>query len=369
MTFNLDQKFTSLTLNGKQFSGGELLTFSENMLLSESVPGWQKKIYLFIQEWLSREGTIKSVTSGTTGPPKTIWIEKSAMIKSANRTGDFLQLKKGDSALLCLPVDFIAGKMMIVRSFVLGLDLHFINPSSKPLKEMDCSYEFAAMTPMQVHYTLAESRGIDKLNNIKTLIIGGGDMAPALRSEVRVLSNNTFQTYGMTETITHIAMKKISGSLDELHYTTLPGVEIDKDKNDCLIITDQVLGLDKLITNDVVEIYSKSAFRFLGRFDHVINSGGIKIIPEEVEYKLSKVISNRLMIAGVKDNALGEKLVLIIETGRLGFPKDLESKIQNLALDKYEFPKDIVGVPSFPETENGKIMRSELLTWIATEIE
>jgi len=317
-----------------------------------------------MQEWLSPSSHIWVNTSGSTGVPKTIRINKNKMITSATRTGSFLNLKSHDKALLCLPVDFIAGKMIVVRSFALGLDLYMARPTSDPLKEINENFAFAAMTPMQIHHTLMGRDGIEKLNNIHTLIIGGGEMDSALIKKVGELSNDTFQTYGMTETITHIALKKLSGPSSESTYLTLPGIVLEQDKRGCLVINDKKLGLKKLRTNDLVELISESEFKYLGRFDHVINTGGVKVVPEVVEKKLNAHMKNRIVIAGKKDKVLGEKVILIIETKESMKPDDVESVIHNTALHKYEIPREIFYVDYFPESKNGKILRKQLLSFL-----
>lgn len=358
------KKYNTLTLNGKQYSASELIVLADNISLSESVPGWYKKIYLFIREWLSETETMEARTSGSTGAPKTIRIEKSMMVKSAERTGRFLKLKRGDQALLCLPIDFIAGKMMVVRSFVLGLDLQLVNPSSIPLKGYINRIDFAAMTPMQVHFSLSEPSGKTQINQIKTLLIGGGDIAPGLMKALAILSNDMYLTYGMTETLTHVAMKKITGVSGQQNYQTMPGVEIESDQEGRLVITDNFLGLKRIVSNDIVELISETEFRFLGRYDHVINTGGIKVIPEVVENKLLAQIENRVVIAGIKDDVFGSKVIAIIETARAGFPDNLELHIENAGLKKYETPKEIFYVDRFPESQNGKIKRRQLLAMI-----
>lgn len=358
---------TSLKINGKRFAEAELIQFADCMIRAESVPGWQKKIYLFIQQWLEDTPTLEARTSGSTGPPKHIRIEKAAMIKSAKRTGAFLNLQPDGRALLCLPIDFIAGKMMVVRAFVLGLDLIPVNPDSNPLKAEDEAYAFAAMTPLQVYHTLASTDGIKKLNRIDKLIIGGGEVDPALLRRIQKLENQSYHTYGMTETLTHVAMRRITGEGPETEFHTLPGVTVEVDPNGCLVIRDPLLGLDNLVTRDLAELRSETSFNFLGRADHVINTGGVKVVPESIENRLKTQIPNRLVVLGEKDEALGEKVTLLIETGNLGFPDNLERRISRAGLEKYEIPKSIKKIKYFPESPSGKIIRKHLLDMAGRE--
>jgi O-succinylbenzoic acid--CoA ligase len=283
-------------------------------------------------------------TSGTTGDAKTIRIEKNAMVQSAISTGDFFGLQPGDRVLHCLPVNFIAGKMMFVRSFILGLDMDFVAPSSYPLENNDEKYDFAAMVPLQA------KNSIKKLTNIKKVIIGGVKIHKSLEQELVKLPIEIYETYGMTETITHIAAKKVGQEA----FTTLPNVTVSKNENQCLEILAKNIGNEKIVTNDIVKLISDTQFIWLGRYDNVINSGGIKIMPEQVESKLSTLIPRRYFVDGVQDENLGEKVVLFVE----GEPINIDSSVFDV-LDRYEKPKDIVFIPKFKETATGKIMRTE----------
>jgi O-succinylbenzoic acid--CoA ligase len=360
----LNPEYTSLTLNGKHQTSEALLSDAGHVLQSWSTPGWQKKIYLFIQEWLSPAAKIEVTTSGSTGAPRIISFSREKMIKSALRTGEFLGLKPGDRALLCLPVDYIAGKMMIVRAFVLGLDLVTVYPSSNPLPEGVEAYDFAAMTPMQVHHVLHAESGRQKLGKIGNLIIGGGDMDALIAGELSNLPPMVYHTYGMTETLTHVAMKKIT-PLSEGEFRALPGVRFEKDQRNCLVINDTLLGIQGLETNDQVELLSATSFNMLGRIDNIINSGGIKINPEVIENRLQGKLKHRIVVAGKMDSILGEKVILIVETRKDGPPADLIAVLRGAGLDKFEKPREIFFVDAFPETSSGKIRRKKLMERIA----
>jgi O-succinylbenzoic acid--CoA ligase len=298
----------------------------------------------FLLDWFDDKSYIDMYTSGTTGDAKTIRIEKNAMVQSAISTGDFFGLQPGDRVLHCLPVNFIAGKMMFVRSFILGLDMDFVAPSSYPLENNDEKYDFAAMVPLQA------KNSIKKLTNIKKVIIGGVKIHKSLEQELVKLPIEIYETYGMTETITHIAAKKVGQEA----FTTLPNVTVSKNENQCLEILAKNIGNEKIVTNDIVKLISDTQFIWLGRYDNVINSGGIKIMPEQVESKLSTLIPRRYFVDGVQDENLGEKVVLFVE----GEPINIDSSVFDV-LDRYEKPKDIVFIPKFKETATGKIMRTE----------
>lgn len=304
---------------------------------------YEKHIGEFLLEWLDDDLDIEVQTSGTTGKPKVIRLKKLAMIQSAIATGDFFSLEPGDKALLCLSAKYIAGKMMLVRAMILGLELDITTVDSKPLKYNDKQYDFAAMVPIQVENSLK------KLQNIKKVIIGGATLSQSLIEKLKKLKKTkTYETYGMTETITHVAVRKIGDAT----FKTLPNINISKDERDCLVIDAPKIMEDKVITNDVVDVVNENEFLWLGRFDNVINSGGIKLFPEQIEAKLQDLISDRFFIAGEKDEKLGEKVILVVESNK----KDTDSSIFDV-LEKFEKPKAIYFVPKFIETKTGKINR------------
>jgi O-succinylbenzoic acid--CoA ligase len=300
----------------------------------------------FLLDWFDDKSYIDMYTSGSTGEPKTIRVEKDAMVHSAIATGDFFGLEPGNRVLHCLPTDYVAGKMMFVRSFILGFDMDFVAPNSHPLEHNDEKYDFAAMVPLQA------KNSIKKLSNIKKIIIGGVKIHKSLEQELVKLPIEIYETYGMTETITHIAAKKVGVEA----FTTLPHVTVSVNENQCLEIVAKNIGTEKIVTNDIVKLISDTQFVWLGRFDNVINSGGIKIMPEQVESKLSTLIARRYFVNGESDDTLGQKVVLYVE----GEPMDIDHSLFDV-LDKYEKPKEIVFIPKFRETATGKIMRKESL--------
>lgn len=305
---------------------------------------FERSVGHFLLDWFDQHPDIEITTSGTTGTPKVIRIEKQAMVNSALATGDFFDLAPGNKALHCLPTKYIAGKMMFVRGFILGLDMDFVAPSSTPLQNNDTKYDFAAMVPLQVQHSL------DHLQNIKKLIIGGVKINKSLENELLKLPVKAYETYGMTETITHIAAKKIG----ENAFTVLPNVTISYDDNNCLVIHAPRISDEVIVTNDLVELINENQFVFLGRIDNIINSGGIKLLPEQIEEKLSGKIKNRFFVIGKADETLGEKLVLVVEGEKQVFGDSIFE-----GLDKYEKPKEIVFTPKFEETGSGKIKRKE----------
>ena len=335
----------SFKLNGFHLNKEDLCRVAYSFI--KEGEDFEKPVGDFLLDWFDSKSYIEMQTSGSTGTPKMIKVDKQSMVNSALATGDFFDLKPGDRALQCLPVKYVAGKMMLIRSIILGLDLDYVAPSSHPMENNDEDYDFAAMVPLQAKNSLEE------LKRVKKLIVGGSLISPSLEKELMKLSTNVYETYGMTETVTHIAAKRVG----EKAFTVLPDVTISYDDRNCLVIhAPKIIKEDVVVTNDLVELVNENQFVFLGRIDNVINSGGVKIIPEQVEYKLSGLINKRYFIAPKEDAVLGEKVILVIE----GDSYDIDKSIFD-SLDKYEHPKEIVFVPKFKETENGKILRKESL--------
>jgi len=302
----------------------------------------------FISEWYSTNIEMDLKTSGSTGKPKSISVKKDWMQNSAELTRKTFGLKKGDSALLCMPMKYVAGKMMVVRALELGLDLKVVEPSSNPLKYMDEIIDFAAMVPFQLENSLND------LDQVKTLIVGGGQVSQQLIEKLQKISTQIFETYGMTETLTHVAIKPLNGPNISDLFRALDGIRFEKDDRGCLAIHASALNPVPIVTNDLVELIDENSFRWLGRFDNVINSGGIKIIPEVVEAKLLSIIpNNRFFINGESDESLGEKVVLVVEGNVIEISFD--------SLEKFEKPKEIYFISEFLETESGKIRRGETL--------
>ncbi|RED23614.1 O-succinylbenzoic acid--CoA ligase [Flavobacterium cutihirudinis] len=331
-------------LNGYHLNAKDLCRVGYSFI--KEGDAYERAIGEFFLDWFDKKDYIEMTTSGTTGLPKLVRLEKQAMIQSALATGDFFGLKPGDRALLCLPTQFIAGKMMLVRSLILGLDIDVISPSTEPFAYNSKQYDFAAMVPLQVQ------NSIDKLSNVKKLIIGGAKIDSALEAKLIPLNLEIYETYGMTETITHIAAKKVG----ERAFSILPNVRIETDDRGCLVIFVSSISEEPIVTNDLVELVNEKQFVFLGRIDNVINSGGVKLIPEQIEAKLTGRIENRFFVTGIPDTVLGEKLILVIEGEKYDFSADFFD-----VLGKFEKPKEIVFVPKFKENENGKLLRKPSL--------
>lgn len=308
----------------------------------------------FIDEWHNSEACVLVHTSGSTGAPKPMMVEKRRMEASARITCAFLGLQSGDTALLCMPLDYIAGKMMVVRAITCGLRLIRIEPCSYPMAEVCTPIHFAAMVPLQVANSLKVAVERQRLMAIKHLIIGGGAIDDDLERELRDFPNAVWSTYGMTETLSHIALRRISGSEASLWYTPFDGVTVSLDSRGCLVIDAPHVCHTTLTTNDCAEIRD-GKFRILGRIDNVVCSGGIKIQIEEVEQSLKPHIHKRFIITKRKDKDLGEALTLLTEEA------DTEAvrNICHRALPKYHQPRHIFYVEEIPLTETGKPARAK----------
>lgn len=351
MTPNYKNVHLKFKLDNLNYKYDDLMEVAYSYV-KEGLP-YQYDLGNFLLDWLDDKDYVIVKTSGSTGKPKNIKIKKQSMVNSAIATGDFFNLKPGDKVLHCLPSNFIAGKMMIVRAIVLGLELDMVEPAVLPLVDYEKDYIFSAFTPMQLKNFAIY------LKNIKTVIVGGGRVSKAIQDLIKDKKPNIYETYGMTETVSHIAVKKLnnfSEAEDENFFTTLPEIKVSQDERGCLVIEAPKLFDEKIVTNDIVNIISDSSFEWLGRYDNVVNSGGIKLFPEQIESKLQDKIPGEFFIASKQDDTFGEKLILIIE----GNENDVDSTIFD-DLEKYEKPKEIHTISKFKETTSGKIHRIKTL--------
>ncbi len=321
---------------------------------------FEEELAVFLREWNDKEVEELMVhTSGSTGIPKPLLVKKERMENSARMTCRFLGLKAGDSALLCLPLRYIAGKMMTVRSVVGSLDLWPVAPDNHPLKTLNVPPVFAAMIPMQVRCSLEVPKEAALLREIRHLIIGGGAIDAELAAVLRDFPHEVWSTYGMTETLSHIAMRRLNGPEVSDWYTPLEGVRIRLSSENTLMIEAPEVCDGELVTNDVAELNDKGAFRICGRKDNVINSGGIKIQIEEVEKTLCPYVSSPFFISSIPDSKYGEIMVMLLESGELPESercrkKRLLDEICREHLEKYHCPKAYVYLPALPYTETGK---------------
>lgn len=345
------------TINHISYTHSALLQQCEKAAQSR-LPDWEKEVWAFIKEWLSDENVVQVSTSGSTGLPKNIFINKKYLRNSALMTLRFLGLRSGDTALLCLSANYIAGKMMIVRALEGEFNLVLKEAVGNPLKGCTEKIHFAAMVPLQVAKVL-EEEGANALQAIDQLIIGGAAVSLSLERQLKPLSNAVWATYGMTETVSHVAMKRLSGFETSDVFEPMPGVVLSTDDRGCLQIDAPHLCAERVVTNDLVTLDEQECFRFVGRYDNVINSGGVKLSPETIEQKIAPLFKERFMISSLPDEHLGQKLILYIETSQPEFYNWSMLRVQ-LAdlLSPFERPKALICLPQFIETKSGKLKRS-----------
>ena len=273
------------------------------------------------------------------------------MMNSARITCDFLGLKRGDTALLCLSTDYIAGKMMVVRALERGMKLVSIEPQGCP--EWEGFVDLAAMVPLQVWNLLHQHPS--RLMQIRHLLIGGGAIDERLEEGLKDFPNAIWSTYGMTETLSHIALRRLNGPTASSWYTPFEGVTLSQTEEGCLVIEAPAVHDGQLVTNDIVELRSDGCFRILGRKDNVVCSGGVKIQMEEVERLLRPHLSIPYMITRAKDERLGEAVVLLMEGGN---PDEAKAVCERV-LPRYWQPRRFLSVAHLPLTETGKPARAE----------
>ncbi|MCF0201991.1 MAG: AMP-binding protein [Bacteroidaceae bacterium] len=310
-----------------------------------------------MKEWYDSNDRLLVHTSGSTGEPKPMWVEKRRMAASARKTCAFLGLHEGDTALLCMPTDYIAGKMMIVRAIVCGLRLTRIAPTSHPLSDVgEDGFDFVAMVPMQVYNSLEVKEERERLMRIRHLIIGGGAIDAHLEEALRTFPNAVWSTYGMTETLSHIALRRINGSEASLYYTPMDGVSVALNADGCLVINAPDVCAETLVTNDIAELSADGKrFRIVGRKDNVICSGGIKIQIEKVERQLMPHIPFPFIITKCPDQKYGEAVVMLMQQG----DEAVANEICRQHLDKYCVPRHYINVEQLPQTETGKPARKK----------
>lgn len=312
----------------------------------------------FVSDWQSDSSTLLVHTSGSTGKPKPMLVEKRRMEASARITCGFLGLRAGDTALLCMPLDFIAGKMVVVRSLVWGLRLVAVEPSGHPLKGLTESPTFAAMVPMQVYNSLKVEEERRLLRGITHLIIGGGAVNSDMAEELRGFPNAVWSTYGMTETLSHIALRRLSGAEASEWYEPFDGVGVTTNADGCLVIDAPAVCVQPLVTNDIAEIAPDGRrFRIRGRRDNVVCSGGLKLQIEEMEARLQPHLNVPYMISKCPDDKFGEAVVLLAVTD------DMESvrEVCRKHMPRYEQPRYFLAVSELPMTPTGKPARAEAM--------
>lgn len=338
----------------------EHIRYHRDLFLGEKPPSlatlspFHSQLALFLKEWFNPSPLLTLHTSGSTGTPKEITVRKELMLQSSAITCDYLKLKEGETALLCLPLEYIAGKMMVVRALYGGLHLLLAEPSGHPLAGIGQQVDFAAMVPLQVYNSLQREEERERLASISRLIIGGGAIDPQLEESLGEFSNAIYSSYGMTETVSHIALRKINGKDADNYYTPLPGVSVRLSEEHALVIHAPRVADAPVITNDIAEMRTDGSFRIVGRRDNVIISGGIKIQIESVEEALRPFINGLFAVTSVPHPKLGEALVLLITPA--SSPTHTR-EVCSRQLTRLHQPQHILQVESIPLTGNDKIDR------------
>ena len=335
---------------------------------------FEEATFRFIRAWLSGEDTFSMKTSGSTGRPKEISIRRHQMITSARRTAERIRLERDSLALVCLDPTYVAGKMMLARCLTLGLGIMAVDPVANPLVKIpvDKCVQFTAFVPYQIQAVL-ESKHPHLLNGLDKVLIGGAPISESVRAQLDRYQCECFETYGMTETVSHIALRRINSELKQPYFETLSGIQVSADDRGCLVVSADYLE-KPVVTNDLVDLINSNAFVWIGRVDRVINTGGVKILPEKVERELEPIfrrngIGNRFFIAALPDDKLGNRIVLIIEGVQFS------SELLNRALTElravvtpYEVPKEVYNVAHFHSTATDKIDRIQTLAGVTVPL-
>lgn len=329
--------------------------------------GYEKQVIDFAVRWLSHEQTFSFQTSGSTGSPKSINFSRQQIEDSVALTQKAFHLQAGQTALLCLDMNFVAAKLMIARALIIDMDLLVSEPSGNPLASIHQPIDFAALVPYQIIQALRHTE--QNVDLVRTIILGGAAVSPTLAKALSNRATAFYETYGMTETLTHIALKRIDTVTKD--FTTLPGIAIAVDERKCLQITAPHIQAESIATNDIINLTSPTTFQLVGRFDSIINSGGIKISPEAIEQKIAEVMAqyfpaSAFIISSLPDAQLGHQVVLLIETQPI--TKSIESTIFQILKEivtRYEMPKQILALPQFVRTASGKINRVQTQAQLA----
>lgn len=322
-----------------------------------------------IRQWHNGHQRFTFQTSGSTGQPKQIVLERWKMELSAQRTIDALDLSEHSTALVCMSPKFIGGAMMVIRALMAKMNITIVPPARQPLEGLSSPFDFTAMVPMQLANVLKHGSDAEValLNKAQHVLLGGAGVTSDLAGQLNELSPQCWSTYGMTETVSHIALRRLNGREASPYFTTMAGISIKSGHDGQLLIRDKITDDQWLSTNDLVEIVSPDRFIWLGRLDHVINTGGIKVMAEKVEAGIASAMKTlfpgaRYFVAGLPDSIYGSVITLFLENASASDEAYLLDEIKKLSsLPKYEFPKRLVILKSFPETASGKIDKQSIL--------
>jgi O-succinylbenzoic acid--CoA ligase len=362
--------FKGLTLSGRFYSS-EQLQEGWRQLAGDSATAWQRQVFAFCGNWLEGRTQFEVFTSGSTGRAKKILLTRAQMVVSAKLTAQALKLQPGDRALMCLSPRYIAGLMMLVRAMTLALEIDVVTPSANPFVSLKRTrsgkmFDFTALVPLQLQAILQDNDS-KHLDGMKAVIVGGGAVSSRLKQMVQLLQCPVYETFGMTETATHIALRNINGSQTVPNFQPLPGVNIGQDASGCLTVEGAITNFERLVTNDVIKLLRDGTFEWLGRFDNMINSGGVKVFPETVEQEISRLDLSSFgitacLVTGLPDARLGQCVValfegqVLTEAQRVNLLEQLQKRLQ-----PYNMPRRLFMLPQFVRNKNGKIDRTRTL--------
>lgn len=354
-------------------------TFEKQQVVAgdwQGVSDYGRQTLAFCQRWLSGEQEFLLHTSGSTGVPKPIKLQRKQMQASARLTGKALGLRDGMRALICLNTAYVAGTMMLVRGMELGLEMLVVEPSRNPLDSEQLSVnseqfkrpiDFTALVPMQVQAALDDAESRLRFEQMHSVLIGGAPVSNRLAEQLQLVGAACYHTYGMTETVTHVALRRLNGAQASERFVPLNGVKLALDERGCLTIRGPMTLGETVVTNDRVELANDGSFVWLGRVDNVINSGGVKVQAEKVERALESALgSSRLFVVGVADEILGERVVGFVERSEVGMVSAENAPPPLPNLSKYEQPKQLIYVDKFCETPTGKVDRQATVAQATT---
>jgi O-succinylbenzoic acid--CoA ligase len=351
--------FTRIKLDGAFLEGASILRWADTCVERAANAPWAIALRDTLRELCSGDGSMVVHTSGTTGPSRHFRAPTHDLLASARLTERTFGLKAGDRVLMCLPCTFIAGKMMLVRAFVTGLDLRIVEPTGNALDGIRAKerFSFAAMVPFQLHTAWSsDPRALDR--HFERVLLGGGPVSDALLDELQELRARVQLSYGSTETLTHVAVRDLNGPQRAAHFTALDDITFTLDARECLVVRTPHLSVKEHVTNDLVELIDATRFRWLGRADHVILSGGLKIHPERLEARTAAILPHPHFFTATPNERLGQAVMLIVESDRptAEVVAEVSSLLKNV-LDEHELPRRIQVVKHIPRTPSGKIIR------------
>lgn len=351
----------TLTVDGLRLEGDAVRAWAADLAGAHPGAAWAAAVRNAVDELCGGDGSMTLHTSGTTGTPKPLLATVADLRASARLTAQTFRLHQGDRALHCLPCGFVGGRMMLVRGFMIGLDLHFIDPAGgimNNLRSLD-RFRFAAMVPNQLHRALQDDRARLE-RQFDTVLLGGGPVSRVLEEDLRGLPVRVVQGYGSTETLTHVALRDLNGPRRSDHYTAIGDVTLASDDRGCLVVHTPHLSTVRHVTNDLVELLDDRRFRWLGRADHVMITGGRKVHPEELERRTAGLLPFPHYFVGVPDDRLGQAVMLVVESDRS--TAEVRAEVDRClagALASHEMPRRIAVHRALGRTTTGKLRRTD----------